>query len=116
MFELLQTVHELVLSRRFGAQSQDALCRTTRVQQLGTFTLLHLLDHSADSDSISLVSNNQIFLEGTIVAALTSWTFLLALLDLLPPGELAEGLRSFLKFGDKELDVVQDVVQDLLPK
>lgn len=50
------------------------------------------------------------------MAALTSWTFLLALLDLLPPGELAEGLRSLLKFGDKELDVVQDVVQDLLPK
>lgn len=46
---------------------------------------------------------------------LTSRTSLFALLDLLPLGELAEGLRSFLEFGDEELNVVQDVVQDLLP-
>lgn len=38
VFELLQTVHELVLSRGFGAQSQDALWWTTGPQQLGTFT------------------------------------------------------------------------------
>lgn len=47
--------------------------------------------------------------------SLTSWTFLLALLDLLPLGELGAGLRSLLKFGNEELDVVQDVIQDLLP-
>lgn len=46
---------------------------------------------------------------------LTSWTFF-ALLGLLPLGQLGEGLGCLLKFGDEELDVVQDVVQDLLPK
>ena len=48
-------------------------------------------------------------------AVLTSWTFF-ALLGLLPLGQLAERLGSLLKFGDEELDVVQDVVQDLLQK
>ncbi len=47
---------------------------------------------------------------------LTSWTFLFAFLGLLPLGELVEGLSRLLKFGDEELDVVQDVVQDLLHK
>lgn len=50
------------------------------------------------------------------VAALTSGTFLLAFLVLLPLGQSAEGLGCLLEFGDKELDVIQDVVQDLLPK
>lgn len=48
------------------------------------------------------------------VSFLTSWTFLFAFLGLLPLGELVEGLSSLLEFGDEELDVVQDVVQDLL--
>lgn len=47
---------------------------------------------------------------------LTSWTFLLALLDLLPLGELVKRLGSLLQFGDEELDVVQDAVQDLLQR
>lgn len=47
---------------------------------------------------------------------LTSGAFLLALLVLLPLGELTEGLGSLLKFGDEKLNVIQDVVQDLLRK
>lgn len=50
------------------------------------------------------------------VPLLTSWTFLLPFLDLLPFGELVKRLGSLLKFGDEELNVIQDVVQDLLPK
>lgn len=46
--------------------------------------------------------------------ALTSRAFLLAL-GPLPAVQLSEGLSRLLQFGDEELDVVQQVVQDLLP-
>lgn len=46
--------------------------------------------------------------------ALTSRTFLLAL-GPLPAVQLSEGLGRLLQLGDEELDVVQQVVQDLLP-
>ena len=45
---------------------------------------------------------------------LTSWTFLFSFFVLLPLGELVERLRRLLEFGDKVLDVVQNVVQDFL--
>ena len=45
---------------------------------------------------------------------LTPWTFLFALLVLLPLGELVKRLGGFLQFGDEVLDVIQDVVQDFL--
>lgn len=51
------------------------------------------------------------------MAALTSGSFLLlAFLVLLPLGQRAEGLSRLLEFDDKELDVIQDVVEDLLPQ
>lgn len=46
----------------------------------------------------------------------TSRPFLLALLALLPPVQLAERLGRLLQFRHKELHVVQDVVQNLLHK
>lgn len=46
--------------------------------------------------------------------ALTSRAPLLAL-SFLPAVELSEGLGRLLQFGDEELNVIQQVVQDLLP-
>lgn len=46
--------------------------------------------------------------------ALTSRAFLLAL-GPLPAVQLSKGLSRLLQFGDEELNVVQQVVQDLLP-
>lgn len=48
------------------------------------------------------------------VLALTSRAFLLAL-GPLPAVQLSKGLSRLLQFCDEELDVVQQVVQDLLP-
>lgn len=45
--------------------------------------------------------------------ALTSRALLLAL-SFLPAVQLSEGLGRLLQFGDEELDVIQQVVQDLL--
>lgn len=46
--------------------------------------------------------------------ALTSRAPLLAL-SFLPAVEFSEGLSRLLQFGDEELNVIQQVVQDLLP-
>lgn len=54
--------------------------------------------------------------EDVDVAPLTSGTFLLAFLVLGPLGQSPQGLGRLLQLDHKDLDVVQQVVQDLLQR
>lgn len=47
---------------------------------------------------------------------LTPGSLLFALLRFLSLGELVESFGCFLKFGDKVLNIIQDVVKDLLQR